>query len=124
MSHRLRLFAGSYTPVDATLIPTGEVRNVDGTPFDFRDALAIGLRVRDGRDEQIRFARGYDHNFVIDGAAGTLRPAARVEDPGSGRVLEVFTTAPGVQLYSGNFLDGTSVGKSGRVYRQGDAFCL
>ena len=80
--------------------------------------------MRDGNDEQIRFGRGYDHNFVVDGEHGTLRPAARVEEPGTGRVMDVLVTAPGIQFYSGNFLDGTTSGKSGRIYRQGDAFCL
>jgi aldose 1-epimerase len=124
MDHRLALFADQYTPVDATLIPTGELRKVAGTAFDFRKPHAIGDRIRDGSDEQIRFGRGYDHNFVVNGRSGLLRPGVRVEDPKSGRVMEVLTTAPGVQFYSGNFLDGTTVGKSGRVYRQGDAFCL
>jgi aldose 1-epimerase len=124
MDHLLTLMADRYTPVDGTLIPTGELRNVAGTAFDFRDPRPIGLRIREGSDEQIRFGRGYDHNFVLNGAAGTLRPGARVEDPLSGRVMEVLTSAPGIQFYSGNFLDGTSVGKSGRVYRQGDALCL
>jgi len=124
MDHRLTLLADRYTPVDETLIPTGELREVAGTAFDFRDGEPIGLRIRDGGDEQICFGRGYDHNFVVNGAAGTLRPAARVEDPQSGRIMEVMVTAPGVQFYSGNFLDGTTVGKNGRVYRQGDAFCL
>ena len=124
MNHRLTLAADRFTPVDETLIPTGELQGVEGTPFDFRDGELIGLRIRDGGDEQIRFGRGYDHNFVVNGAAGTLRPGARVEDPHSGRVMDVLMTAPGVQFYSGNFLDGTTVGKSGRIYRQGDAFCL
>jgi aldose 1-epimerase len=124
MDHRLTLVADRYTPVDETLIPTGELREVTGTPFDFREERPIGLRIRDGSDEQIRFGRGYDHNFVVNGADGALRNGARVEDPRSGRVMEVLVTAPGVQFYSGNFLDGTTVGKSGRVYRQGDAFCL
>jgi aldose 1-epimerase len=118
------VFADVYTPVDATLIPTGERRPVAGTPFDFRKPQLIGLRVRDARDEQIRFGRGYDHSYVVRGPAGTLRPAARLEDPASGRVMELLTTAPGLQFYSGNFLDGTSVGKSGRSYRQSDALCL
>lgn len=124
LSHRLTLFADAYTPVDATLIPTGERRNVAGTPFDFREPQLIGLRVRDARDEQIRFGRGYDHNYIVRGSAGTLRPSARVEDPATGRVMELLQTAPAVQFYSGNFLDGTSSGKSGRIYRQGDALCL
>jgi aldose 1-epimerase len=124
MGHRLTMVADRYTPVDETLIPTGELRRVAGTAFDFREAEAIGLRIRDGSDQQIRYGRGYDHNFVINGAAGKLRLGARVEDPLSGRVMEVLTTAPGIQFYSGNFLDATTTGKSGRVYRQGDALCL
>jgi aldose 1-epimerase len=139
--HRLTLFASKYTPVDNTLIPTGERRAVAGTVFDFTQPHTIGERIRDGRDEQLRIARGYDHNYIVDGDAGLprdtrgrapsvaqpsdkLRPAARVEEPQSGRVLELLASAPGVQFYSGNFLDATSTGKSRRVYRQGDGFCL
>jgi aldose 1-epimerase len=124
LGHRLTLLADAYTPVDATLIPTGERRNVAGTPFDFREPHVIGARVRDGNDEQIRFGRGYDHNYILRGAPGTLRLAATVEDPASGRIMELLSTAPAVQFYSGNFLDGTSIGKAGRIYRQGDALCL
>lgn len=124
MSHRLALYADTFTPIDATGIPTGERRSVAGTPFDFRSMRAIGERIRDGGEAQLRLGRGYDHNFVIRGTAGTLRPAARLEDPSSGRVLELLTTAPGLQFYSGNLLDGTSVGKTGRLYRQGDGLCL
>lgn len=124
LNHRLTLDAEAYTPVDATLIPTGERRKVAGTAFDFRQARTIGEFIHDGRDEQLRLGRGYDHNFVLNGRAGTLRPAARLEDPLSGRVMQLLTTAPGVQFYSGNFLDGTSVGKAGRIYRQGDGLCL
>lgn len=124
LGHRLTLFADAYTPIDATLLPTGERRNVAGTPFDFREPHAIGERVRDGHDEQILFGRGYDHSYIVRGAPGTLRLAAKLEDPASGRVLELLTRAPAVQFYSGNFLDGASVGKGGRIYRQGDAVCL
>ena len=124
LGHRLTLFADSYTPVDTTLIPTGELRKVAGTPFDFRQPRIIGQLIRNGRDEQLRIGRGYDHNFVIAGRPGQLRRAARLEDPASGRVLEVLATAPGLQFYSGNFLDGTVVGKAGRIYRQGDGLCL
>jgi aldose 1-epimerase len=124
LNHRLTLFASKYTPVDETSIPTGERRAVAGTAFDFTQPRSIGQRIRDGRDRQLHIGRGYDHNFIIDGQAGQLRPAARVEDPYSGRVLELLASAPGVQFYSGNFLDATRVGKSGRVYRQGDGFCL
>jgi aldose 1-epimerase len=124
LTHLLRLNASKYTPVDAGLIPTGELRAVAGTPFDFRKATAIGAHVRDGREQQIRYGRGYDHNFVLDGTVGELRLAARVADPASGRILEIFTKAPGLQFYSGNFLDATFAGKGGRVYREGDALVL
>lgn len=124
LDHRLMLAADAYTPVDGTLIPTGERRAVAGTPFDFRQPTAIGARVRDGRDEQLRFGRGYDHNFVVNGSAGQMRLAARLEHVSSKRVMELLTTAPGVQFYSGNFLDGTSVGKGGHIYRMGDGLCL
>lgn len=124
MDHLLTIHANRFTPVNETLIPTGERREVAGTPFDFRQPVAIGDRVRDGSEVQIRYGRGYDHNYIINGADGELRTAARVEDPETGRVMELLTTAPGVQFYSGNFLDGTVVGKSHRVYRQGDALCL
>ena len=124
MRDLLQLNASRYTPVDDVLIPTGVIAPVAGTPLDFRKPTAIGLRIRDGNDEQIRYCHGYDMNFVLDGRPGTLRLAARVEDPRSGRVLQVYTTAPGVQFYSGNFLTGTFVGKQGIVYRQGDAVVL
>lgn len=124
MEHLLTIDADRYTPVDDTLIPTGELREVAGTPFDFLKARPIGERIRDGEYEQIRFGRGYDHNYVLNDAAATLKSAARVEDPASGRVMELLTTSPGVQFYSGNFLDGTIIGKGGRVYRQGEALCL
>jgi aldose 1-epimerase len=124
MGNLVTLHAARFTPVDATLIPTGERRAVAGTPFDFRTPHAVGARIRDARDAQIRYGRGYDHNFIVDGAPGTLRPAARVEDPVSGRVLEMSVTAPGVQFYTGNFLDGTFIGKKSRAYRQGDSICL
>jgi aldose 1-epimerase len=118
------LHAAKFTPVDATLIPTGERRDVAGTPFDFRTPHRVGDRIRDGRDQQIRFGRGYDHNFIVDGQPGTLRPAAMVQDPVSGRVMEMSVTAPGVQFYTGNFLDGTFIGKGQRAYRQGDSISL
>jgi aldose 1-epimerase len=112
------------TPVDATLIPTGELKDVAGTPFDFTAPHTIGERINDAKDEQIKFGGGYDHNFVVDGAMGTLRPAARVTEPTSGRVMEVHTTQPGVQFYTGNFLDGTLTGKGGKVYQKRYGFCL
>lgn len=124
MNHRLTLFADAYTPIDATSIPTGEVRSVTGTPFDFRRACEIGERIRNGQDAQLRLGRGYDHNFVVRGAPGTLRAAARLEHAESGRVMELLATAPGLQFYSGNLLDGSCIGKGGRLYRQGDGLCL
>jgi aldose 1-epimerase len=124
MGNLVTLHAARFTPVDATLIPTGERRAVAGSPFDFRAAHRVGDRIRDAKDQQIRFGRGYDHNFIVDGAAGSLRPAAVVTDPVSGRTMEMSVTAPGVQFYTGNFMDGTFFGKSSRAYRQGDAICL
>ena len=123
LDHELQLESDTFTPVDATLIPTGELRSVADTPFDFRKPVAIGARI-DAKDEQIQFGGGYDHNFVVRGAAGTLRLAARVVDKKSGRVLETYTTEPGIQFYTGNFLDGTIVGRSGKTYVKRGAFCL
>ena len=121
MGHLVTIPADLYTPVDATLIPTGELRSVVGTVFDFRTPRAVGERVRDGRDEQIVFGRGYDHNWVIaDTVAAAPRLVAKIVDPASGRGFELLSNQPGVQFYSGNFLDGSIVGKSRRVYRQGD----
>jgi aldose 1-epimerase len=121
---RLSVDADAYTPVDASLIPTGEIRPVAGTVFDFRAPRVISSRIRDGSDSQLRLARGYDHNFILRGAAGVLRPAARLEDPRSGRVVELLTTEPGLQVYTGNFLSGAVAGKGGRLYRQGDGISL
>lgn len=125
MGHELTLFADHYLPTDESAIPTGEIAAVAGTPFDFRTPTAICARVRDAGDQQIRFGRGYDHNWVISRAVtGEPRLIARAVHPGSGRVLEVHSNQPGIQFYSGNFLDGSSAGKSGRLYRMGDAFVL
>jgi aldose 1-epimerase len=125
MGHLLTLFADAYLPTDATAIPTGEIRPVNETVFDFRQPCPVGARVRDASDEQIRLGRGYDHNWVIaDDVADEPRLVARVEHPGSGRVMEMLSNQPGLQFYSGNFLDGSSVGKSGRLYRMGDAIVL
>ncbi|MGW8189703.1 aldose epimerase family protein [Sphingomonas hankookensis] len=124
MRHLLTIEADQFLPVDATSIPTGERRAVAGTPFDFRSCHTIGERVRDGRDEQIAIGRGYDHNFIVRGKVGVLCPAAVLADPTSGRVMDVAVTAPGLQLYAGNFLNGAQAGKGGRLYRQGDAVCL
>jgi aldose 1-epimerase len=123
LKHEVRIQADRFTPVNATLIPTGELRSVQGTPFDFRAPTAIGARI-EAKDEQIAYGKGYDHNWVLDGHMGTLRPAVQVTEPTSGRVLEVSTTEPGVQFYTGNFLDGTITGKGGAVYRNRFGFCL
>jgi len=124
LAHELMMKASHFTPVDSTLIPTGEIRKVDGTPFDFRTATVIGARIG-GDDEQLRFGGGYDHNFVLDRKEGdSLVLAARVHEPRSGRVMEVSTTEPGVQFYSGNFLDGSITGKGGHVYKHRNGFCL
>jgi len=142
--HLLAINASRFTPVDETLIPTGELAPVEGTPFDFRRPHAMGERI-EGSHPQLRYGGGYDHNFVLDrergpsgvswaelglsplardGSPETLIPAVRVVEPESGRVMEVWTTEPGVQFYSGNFLDGTIQGKKGRVYEHRYGFCL
>ena len=124
LDHVLTLDASRYTPVDSTLIPTGVIAPVAGTPFDFRTPTAVGARI-DAANEQLGFGHGYDHNWVIDHRRpGTLEPAARLADPVSGRVLAISTTEPGVQFYTGNFLDGTIKGKGGRVYGHRGALCL
>ena len=124
LDHELQLMASNYTPVDDTLIPTGEIAPVAGTPMDFTQPHAIAERIRDSF-EQLVIGRGYDHNYVLDRTDETsLQLAARVVEPTSGRVLEVLTTEPGIQFYSGNFLDGTIIGASGQMYRQGDGFAL
>ncbi|MGH7952706.1 MAG: galactose-1-epimerase, partial [Limisphaerales bacterium] len=105
-------------------IPTGELRPVEGTPFDFRTPTAIGARINDTNNEQIKFAKGYDYNWVLNKSDDELALAARVYEPDSGRVMEVFTTSPGLQFYSGNFLDGTIVGKGGKIYQYRDAFAM
>ena len=123
LAHRLTLAASRYTPVDRHLIPTG-VAAVTGTPFDFREARTIEERIRDS-DPQLALARGYDHNWLLDRPDdGALAFAARLEDPASGRVLEIETTEPAMQFYSGNFLDGRLLGAGGQLYRQGDGLCL
>jgi aldose 1-epimerase len=123
--HQLQLNAKNFTPVDSTLIPTGVIEPVAGTPFDFTRFHAIGERIR-GNDQQLVFGRGYDHNFVLNPPShpGGLNLAARLFDPSSGRLLTISTTEPGIQFYSGNFLDGTLYGTSGRQYRQGDGLAL
>jgi aldose 1-epimerase len=124
LDHWLTLNASAYTPVDSTLIPTGQIASVDGTPFDFRHATAIGTRINEV-NEQLRFGRGYDHNWVLDGnPVGTTVNAARLEDPTTGRRLDIRTTEPGIQFYSGNFLDGTLKGKNGQAYGHRTGLCL
>jgi aldose 1-epimerase len=123
LGHELTINADRYTPVDATLIPTGALAPVEGTPFDFRQSTAIGARI--GQDnEQLTFGLGYDHNFVLSRAGNGLTTAATVYEPLTGRTLEITTTEPGLQFYSGNFLDGTITGKGGRVYGHRAGFCL
>jgi aldose 1-epimerase len=125
LDERLTIPAAHYTPVNAALIPTGELTPVAGTVFDFTRGRIIGEGIRDGRDPQIVAGRGYDHNFALDaGATAQPKLAARLEDPQSGRVLEVLSDQPGLQVYTGNFLDGTLVGKSGHLYRMGDGIAL
>ena len=125
LEHRLALEADAYTPIDATQVPTGEIRPVAETSLDFRAAKAIGRDIRDGTCAQLLLARGYDHNFVLRGGrTAEPKPAARLHEPRSGRVLEVSTTEPGLQIYSGNMLDGSSAGKGGVAYRSGDGICL
>ena len=121
----LTIPADSTTPVDRSLIPTGAFRPVAGTPLDFRKPTVIGSRIRDASDDQIVFGQGYDENYVLArSVSATPRMAARVTDPVSGRTMEVVTNQPGVQLYTGNFLDASAVGKSGHAYRQGDGMAL
>jgi aldose 1-epimerase len=124
LAQELMMKASRFTPVDKTLIPTGELKSVEGTPFDFRTATAIGARI-EAKDQQIEFGPGYDHNWVLDREeGGGLQLAARLHDPASGRVMEIKTTEPGLQFYSGNFLDGTITGKGGHVYKRHAGMCL
>jgi aldose 1-epimerase len=123
LGHELTIDADHYTPVDAALIPTGQIATVEGTPFDFRKPTPIGARIA-AAHAQLKHGRGYDHNFVLNRDGNTLQLAARVLEPKSGRVLEVATTEPGVQLYTGNVLDGSIIGKGGRAYGRHGGFCL
>jgi aldose 1-epimerase len=123
LHHELKINASRYTPVDATLIPTGDLASVAGTPFDFRKPTAVGARIGDD-NEQLKRGRGYDHNWVLDAPPGELATAAEVFEPSTGRVLDVLTDQPGLQFYTGNFLDGSLTGKEGRVYQKRYALCL
>ncbi|HUP03917.1 MAG TPA: aldose epimerase family protein [Bryobacteraceae bacterium] len=123
LGHLVTLHASRYTPVDSTLIPTGELAPVAGTPFDFLKSTAIGARIEQP-NEQLKIAGGYDHNWVLDRTGNGLSLAARVVEPTSGRTMEVYTTEPGLQFYTGNFLDGTVKGKGGKVYQRRGAFCM
>jgi aldose 1-epimerase len=120
LDHQLMIRADRFNPVDGTLIPTGELPSVKGTPFDFTQATAIGARINQD-DEQLKFGKGYDHNWVLNGGKGTV---AQLYDPKSGRLLEISTTEPGIQFYSGNFLDGTIHGTAGKVYNLRSGLCL
>ena len=123
LNHQVMLPADKFTPVDSTLIPTGELKPVEGTPFDFRTPTAIGARIGQ-EDEQLKFGGGYDHNWVINKPMGQLGLMARVYEPTTGRVLEVLSTEPGLQFYTGNFLDGKITGKGGWVYNYRNGFCM
>jgi aldose 1-epimerase len=123
LGHVVMLASDKFTPVDSTLIPTGELKPVEGTPFDFRTPTAIGARIGQ-TDEQLKFGGGYDHNWVINKKEGELALMARVHEPISGRVLEVLSTEPGLQFYSGNFLDGTITGKNKWTYQHRNGFCM
>jgi aldose 1-epimerase len=123
LNNQLMLKASHFTPVDSGLIPTGELKPVESTPFDFRKATSVGARIS-ADDAQIKLGRGYDHNWVLDNKSGKLAEAAELYDPTSGRALKVMTDQPGIQFYSGNFLDGSVKGKGGTPYQQHAALCL
>ncbi|HLF33616.1 MAG TPA: aldose epimerase family protein [Cyclobacteriaceae bacterium] len=124
LDHELILFAEKYIPTDSTSIPLGPLADVEGTPFDFREAHQIGERIGAENNEQLKFGKGYDHSFVVNGNTGTLRPAARLRDSSTGRVLDVLTTEPAVQLYTGNNLNESYIGKDGHVYNKNSGVCL
>ncbi|HEY4415361.1 MAG TPA: aldose epimerase family protein [Verrucomicrobiae bacterium] len=123
LNHSVQINADKFTPVDSTLIPTGELRPVDGTPFDFRTPTTIGARIGQA-DEQLKFGNGYDHNWVMQHPMGELALDARVTEPTTGRTMEVWSTEPGLQFYSGNFLDGSNIGKNGWVYQFRNAIAM
>jgi aldose 1-epimerase len=121
--HVMMINADGFTPVDSTLIPTGEIAAVEGTPFDFRTPTAIGARIADD-NQQLKYGGGYDHNWVVNKAETGLNYAAKVVEPASGRAMEVLTNEPGIQFYGGNFMTGNDVGKGGKAYAYRGAFCL
>jgi aldose 1-epimerase len=124
LTHRLRICGQQFTPIDTEMIPTGEFRNVVGTPFDFIQPTAIGEHIH-ADNEQLKYGKGYDHNWVLDSKpANAFDLAAEIHEPESGRMLSIFTTEPGIQFYAGNFLDGSIQGKGGKVYKHRSAFCL
>jgi aldose 1-epimerase len=123
LDHQVTINADRYTPIDGTLIPNGVLQPVEGTPFDFRKSVAIGARI-DDNDVQLRYGKGYDHNFVLNRSGEGLVHAAHVHEPSTGRVLDVSTTEPGVQFYTANNLDGSIKGKSRKVYGKRFGFCL
>ena len=123
LQHQVTIAADRFTPVDAGLIPTGELRPVKGTPFDFTKSTAIGARIGQD-DEQLKLGKGYDHNWVLNKGSGGLTKAAEVHEPQTGRVMQVWTTEPALQFYTGNFLDGTLKGKGGKPYPRRGAFCM
>ncbi|MDD4872301.1 MAG: galactose mutarotase [Kiritimatiellae bacterium] len=123
LDHEVMIAADRFTPVDKGLIPTGELKPVKGTPFDFTTPTKIGARINQ-EDEQLKFGGGYDHNWVLNNSSGKLALAATVYEPTSGRFMEVFTTELGLQFYTGNFLNGTNIGKGGKVYRHRYGFCM
>jgi aldose 1-epimerase len=124
LDHEISIFADHFLPVDKTLIPTGVLQPVASTPFDFRNNFKIGARINDTMDMQIKYGGGYDHAWVLADKSSDLKLAARVIEPNSGRVLEVGTTEPAIQFYTGNFLDGTLKGKGGVVYQKRSGLCL
>jgi len=123
LNHLVTIKATRFLPTDAGSIPTGELRNVSGTPFDFLKATGIGARINQD-EEQLKLGNGYDHTWIINGRPGTLRLAAQAYEPTSGRRMQVWTTEPGMQFYTGNFLDGTLTGKSGKIYQRRYGFCF
>jgi aldose 1-epimerase len=123
LKHQVMINASRFTPVDASMIPTGELKSVESTPFDFRKSTAVGARI-DADDAQLKLGHGYDHNWVLDSNGGKLAVAAEVYEPGSGRVLKVLTDQPGIQLYTGNFLDPSVKGKAGKPDERRSALCL